>query len=227
MSDLPTLTGPSRPPAGGGPAKQLVILLHGLGADGNDLIDLASAVGRVLPEAAFVAPDAPFPCDMAPFGRQWFSFQNLDPVQLPARVTATAPILDAFIDQSLATYGLTDRDLALFGFSQGCMMALHVALRRKAPCAAVLGYSGALVGVDTLAGEMTARPPIFLAHGDQDPVVRFESLSSAEAVLRGVGIAVTAVPRPGVGHGIDPDGLAQGTRFLVQAFQAAQTDKAP
>ncbi|HET8728087.1 MAG TPA: alpha/beta fold hydrolase, partial [Alphaproteobacteria bacterium] len=154
----------SHPPASGGAPRRLVLLLHGLGADGRDLIGLAPHWAPYLPDAEFLAPDAPDPCDMAPFGYQWFSLQEHTPARLEAGVRAAAGPLDAFIDQALAERGLTDADLALVGFSQGTMMALHVALRRKQPCAAIVGYSGALVAPETLAAEIGARPPVLLVH---------------------------------------------------------------
>src|SRR5438128_905626 len=110
---LPKLTGPVHRPLSGGKAKKLVLLLHGLGADGNDLIGLAPVLARILPDAEFVAPNAPYPCDMAPYGFQWFSLQERDPETILAGVRATAPILDAFVDEALATRGLAEKDLAL------------------------------------------------------------------------------------------------------------------
>src|SRR5215469_5079921 len=151
---LPSLSGPVHKPASGGAPRQLVILLHGLGADGNDLIGLAPYWAPLLPEAEFVSPDAPFPCDMAPFGRQWFSLQDRSPAAILAGVRASAPILDAFLDDALAARELAPAQLALVGFSQGTMMSLYVAPRRTAPVAGVVGYSGALVGTDALAQEI-------------------------------------------------------------------------
>jgi len=116
-------------------ARALVVFLHGLGADGNDLISLAPLLESVLPDTAFASPHAPFPCDMAPLGRQWFSLQDRDPDVLLAGVQAAAPLLNAFLDQELKAHGLSDERLALVGFSQGTMIALHVALRRPRPCA--------------------------------------------------------------------------------------------
>ncbi|HXZ01107.1 MAG TPA: prolyl oligopeptidase family serine peptidase [Stellaceae bacterium] len=215
---LPNLSGPSRPPASGGKPRQLVVLLHGLGADGNDLIGLAPAWAPLLPDAAFLSPHAPYPCDMAPFGRQWFSLQDLSPAAILAGVRAAAPMLDAFIDQSLAALGLADRALALVGFSQGTMMSLYVGLRRAQPCAGILGYSGALVGADRLAQEIRARPPVLLVHGDADEVVPPQALPAAKAALAAAGVAVEAVTCPGLGHGIDQAGLTRGGDFLRRAF---------
>ncbi len=208
--------GPAQAP--NGRPKELVILLHGLGADGNDLISLAPLFAQVLPGAAFVAPNAPFPCDMAPFGRQWFSFQDREPAAVLAGVRATAPHLGAFIDSELERAGLPDERLVLLGFSQGTMVALHTAIRRARPCAAVIGYSGALVGAELLAEEVRSRPPVLLVHGQADEVVPFESMAAAEQALRGAGFLVHGETRPGLGHGIDETGLQLGAAMLKQSL---------
>ena len=139
------LTGPTVAPASGGPAQQLVVFLHGLGADGDDLIELAPYFATALPDAAFIAPHAPEPCDMAPFGRQWFSLRDQSPEAMLAGVRHAAPILDDFLNVQLAEHCLGPDKLLLVGFSQGTMMALHLALRRKVAPAAVVGFSGLLV----------------------------------------------------------------------------------
>lgn len=215
---LPKLTGPSVEPASGGPAAQLVILLHGVGVDGNDLIGLAPFLSSILPDAAFVAPDAPEAFDMAPFGRQWFSLQDRTASVIAAGVRATAPILDAYIDEQLALWGVNDSDLALVGFSQGTMMALHVALRRAKPPAAVVGFSGALVDVASLPAEITAKPRVLLIHGEDDEVVNPASLPTAENALAAVGVPVLTELRPGLGHGIDGVGAQLALKFLGQTF---------
>ena len=208
--------------AADGRPRELVILLHGLGADGNDLISLAPLFAQALPEAAFVSPNAPFPCDMAPpgasMGRQWFSFQDRDPAAVLAGVRAAAAHLDAFIDAELERAGLPDARLVLLGFSQGTMMALHTAIRRARPCAAVIGYSGALVAAELLAEEVRSRPPVLLVHGDADEVVPFPSMAAAEQALRGAGFLVHGEARPGLGHGIDEAGLRLGATMLKQSL---------
>ena len=133
------LSGPRMPPRAGGPPRQLVVLLHGVGADGQDLIELAPAMAAALPGAAFVAPNAPEPCDMTAFGCQWFSLRDRRPDALLLGVQAAASLIDAFLDAELERYGLADGQLALLGFSQGAMLALLVAPRRTRPLAAVLG----------------------------------------------------------------------------------------
>ena len=165
------LSGPNQPPLAGGKPRHLVVLLHGYGSDGNDLIGLAPHWAEALPDTEFVSPHAPFPCEMGPFGHQWFSFDDRAPAAILAGTKAAANILNSFLDEALAARGLTDRDLALVGFSQGTMMALYVALRRPQAVAAVVGYSGALVGAETLAAEIRSRPPVLLVHGDADTMV--------------------------------------------------------
>jgi phospholipase/carboxylesterase len=214
------LDGPRFGPASGATPEALIILLHGVGADGEDLLGLAPQLAQLLPGAVFVSPHAPFPCDMAPFGRQWFSLQDRSPVAIQSGVRAAAPILDAFIDAELARYELGDERLALLGFSQGTMMSLYVALRRARPCAGVLGYSGALVGPDDLAAEIKSRPPVLLIHGDADDIVPIQVLPAAVAALEACGVPVTSQRRPGLGHGIDQEGLVLGVRFLIDRLSS-------
>ena len=214
-----TLSGPRLAPASGRAPKALIVLLHGVGADGQDLIGLAPHWARHLPEAEFLSPDGPEPCDMAPYGRQWFSLQDRTPAVLEAGLQATLPIVNNFLDQALAERGLTDADLALVGFSQGTMTALYTALRRPNPCAAVVGYSGRLLGAQ--AGDIRSRPPVLLVHGEDDQVLPFESMAMAAAALQGVGVTVETLARPGLGHGIDPEGLAAGLEMLARHLPQA------
>lgn len=215
---FPMLDGPRLAPLSGEPARQLIVLLHGVGADGNDLIGLAPIVAQALPDAAFVAPDAPFPCDMAPFGRQWFSLMDRSPNRMLEGSRVAAPILDRFIDVELARHGLDDSHLALVGFSQGTMMALHAGLRRVAPPAGILGYSGVIVGADTLEGDLRVRPPVMLIHGDEDTVVPFTLHGLTVAALEAHDVPIEAHTRPGLGHSIDEEGLALGVAFLRRIF---------
>jgi phospholipase/carboxylesterase len=206
------------PPAGGGKPTALVVLLHGLGADGADLLGLAPAWCAMLPGVEFVAPDAPEPCDMAPVGYQWFSLQSRDPLTMMAGVTRAAPVLDAFLDEVLAERGLDESRLALVGFSQGTMMALHVGLRRARQPAAIVGYSGALLAGPELFLQVRARPPVLLVHGDADPIVPVSALDAAAIGLRAVGISVETERRPGLGHSIDEVGLERGAALLMRTL---------
>jgi phospholipase/carboxylesterase len=215
-----SLSGPSRAPKAGGAPRRLVILLHGLGADGNDLIGLAPYWAALLPDAEFLSPNAPFPCDMAPSGYQWYSAQSRTPEAMLAGVRAAAPILDAFIDSAMAERGLGEDETALVGFSQGAMMSLFVGLRRARALAGILAYSGRLVGAGTLAAELRARPRTLLVHGTEDPLVPYEEMAAAEAALTEAGVPVEAVPCVGLGHAIDEAGLERGGRFLGDALTA-------
>ena len=179
-----SLNGPRLAPASGGRAKQLVVFLHGYGADGNDLIGLGRHWAGLLPDAAFVSPHAPEPCAMNPFGgRQWFALTFRDPSERWRGVQKAGPVLNAFLDAELAAHGLGDDALALVGFSQGTMMALHVGLRRARPPAGIVGYSGMLAGVEHLPGQISARPPVLLIHGDADEVIPVEAMVQALSLI--------------------------------------------
>ena len=212
------IDGPRRAPASGGKAKQLVVFLHGLGADGGDLISLVPHISRIIPDAAFASPHAPFPCDMAPTGLQWFSLAEMSMASLLAGAEMARPILDNFLDSELAAHDLTPDKLAVFGFSQGAMMALHCCLRRSAPVGAIIGCSGLLIAPENLAGEIKARPPVTLLHGTEDMVVPFQSMDAAEQSLKALGVAVQSFARPGLGHGIDQEGLSLAAEHLRQAL---------
>ena len=209
------LDGPSILPASGGDPKQLVVLLHGYGADGNDLISLASDWRKALPDAAFLSPHAPEPCAASPFGgRQWFELTMRNPEERWRGVQKAAPDLQAYLDRQLETYGLGDDALALVGFSQGTMMGLYVAPRRDEQLACIVGFSGRLVANDDLATAAKVRPPVLLVHGDQDQMIAVSELSAAETALRAAGFDVQSHISRGVGHGIAPDGLTLALRFL-------------
>lgn len=208
------LDGPRWGPAAGGAPKRLVVLLHGLGADGFDLIDLAPSWGQAVPEALFIAPHAPEPCDLAPFGRQWFSLGDRSPAQMLAGLRVAAEKLDAFLDAETARLGLSAGDVALMGFSQGAMTALFCGLRRRAAPAAILAYAGRLVAPETLEAELSARPPVLLVHGEEDPIVPAEASRAAESALHALGVPVEAAYRPGLDHALDEAGISLGALTL-------------
>ncbi len=205
-------------PADGGPARQLVVLCHGVGADGHDLIDLAPEWGKAVPHAAFAAPDGPEPYDMAPMGRQWFSLADRTPARLEAGVASARVALDAFLDAELARLGLPAEAYALMGFSQGAMTALYTGLRRVAAPRAILAFSGALLAPQELAAQRRNTAPVLLVHGEMDGVVPVERSRQAESALRAAGVPVESLYEPGLGHGIAPAGLSVGALFLQRAF---------
>lgn len=208
------LDGPRLGPRPGETASRLVVLLHGVGADGNDLIALAPYFRAVMPDALVVAPNAPEPFDMAPFGYQWFSIRDLEAMPRLDGVRRAAPILDRFIDAELARLGLEEDRLILCGFSQGAMMALHVALRRERPVQALISHSGMLIGPEHLAGEIRSRPPVLLTHGAADDVVPAAALPAAKAALEAEGVSVRTHLVPGLGHGIDETTVRAALGFL-------------
>ena len=214
------LDGP-RLAARGGQAKRLVVFLHGYGADGNDLIEIGRAWQQYLPHAAFVSPNAPEACAGAPMGRQWFPLTFRDPDERWRGVNAAAPILNSFLDAELARRKLPDSALALVGFSQGTMMALHVGLRRATAPAAIVGYSGLLAlpagaAADTVAGEIRSRPPVLLVHGDRDDLIPAQALFQAAQGLAALGVPAEWHLSAGLGHGIDGEGLRHGGEFLAR-----------
>jgi len=208
------IDGPRLSPSSGAPARKLVVFLHGYGADGNDLIDLGRMFAPVLPDAAFVSPNAPDPCDQSPMGRQWFPLAMGDPHLYWQGVEHGAPALTAFLDAELDRLGLTDRDLALVGFSQGTMMALHVGLRRPGGVAGIVGYSGLLAGPEHLADPGVRKVPILLVHGEADPIIPVMALHASVAALGAAGINTEWHVSPGLAHGIDEAGLRLGADFL-------------
>lgn len=209
------IDGPRRGTASGAAPSSLVVFLHGLGADGADLIALADPLAQVLPDTEFVSPDAPFPCDMAPMGRQWFSLQERSGEALLAGARHAAPFVDALLDAELARTGLAADRLALVGFSQGTMMSLYCALRRPQAVAGVVGFSGILIAPENLPAEIVSKPPVLLVHGTDDPVVPFAAMAAAEAGLRAAGVQVSSHARPGLPHGIDPGGLQLAAQALT------------
>lgn len=211
------VNGASLKPRSGGAPKKIVLLLHGFGSSGTDMISLAPQWQDTLPDTLFLAPHAPQRCGMMGAGYQWWGLSGFAPSALAAGAASAAPAIDAFIDRKLAQYELTEADLALVGFSQGTMMALHVALRRPKAVAAVVGYSGMLAGTAALADHL-AKPPVLLVHGTTDPVVPIAALHMSESELKRLGVDVTTHISYGVGHTVDPVGLRLGREFVAKAF---------
>jgi phospholipase/carboxylesterase len=219
------LDGPRLAPRSG-PARQLVVFLHGYGADGKDLIDIGRAWQGILPHAAFVSPHAPEPCGQAPVGRQWFPLTFRNPDERWTGVNAAGPQLEQFLDAELKRRNLPPGALALVGFSQGTMMALHVGLRRAIAPAAIVGYSGIFVlpnnaAPEAFVGEIKSRPPVLLIHGDRDDLIPAQALFHASQALAALDIPVEWHLSAGVGHGIDAEGLRQGGEFLARRLVLA------
>ena len=197
-------------------ASSVLVFLHGYGADGGDLLGLGNVLAPHLPGTAFYAPDAPERCVNNPMGFQWFPIPWLDgSSEEMARASMAQSIddINAFLDKVLADEGLTPDRMIVVGFSQGTMMALHVLPRRDQPVAGIVGFSGRLLAPELL-GDIGVRPPILLAHGDQDPMVPFADMGLAAEALRGADFDVHTHVMPGTGHGISPDGLSVALDFI-------------
>lgn len=204
-----------------GPEKagSVVVFLHGYGADGADLLGLSEPLAQHLPTTAFYAPDAPEPCRNNPMGYQWFPIPWLDgSSEVDARISMGQSVaaLNEFLDTVLMAEELTPDRMVLVGFSQGTMMALHVAPRRDAAVAGVVGFSGRLLSPEALEAEARVKPPVLLIHGDQDEVVPFDDMAIAGQALQQAGFTVYGHVMEGTGHGISPDGLSVALAFLKE-----------
>ena len=207
-----TFSGPIVEPTSG-QTKRIVILLHGYGSSGEDLISLASCWQPCLPDTLFIAPNAPEPWETSPQqGYQWFSLPDLSSRTLLEGIETALPFLHSIMDEMLERYCLAEEQVALTGFSQGAMMALAAGLSRARRLAAVIAYSGTLVYPG--AKPVQSRPPVLLVHGDRDDVVPFSCLATSENQLKKRGVPVTALICQNIGHGIDPLGLQKGGAFL-------------
>jgi phospholipase/carboxylesterase len=223
---MTSLSGPRFGPAAQGAPRQLVVICHGVGANGQDLIAIAPMLAEALPHAVFVAPDGPEPYDMIPpgnadEGRQWFSLKDWHPEVMEAGVRAAHDGLSRYIDDTLAEFGIPPTEYALTGFSQGAMMALFTGLRRPTPPRVILAYSGMLLAPMELRAEIANRARVLLVHGEDDEVVPAEASSVAADVLQSLDVPVELIMRRGLGHSIDGEGIAAGARGLQEAFPAA------
>jgi len=210
------LDGPRLAPITGSRPDGLVVLVHGYGSNGDDLIALAAIIQPMLQTVAFVAPNAPSRLPHMADARQWWPITTFSAAERAAGAAAAAPALDAFLSHELQQSGLAADRLLLVGFSQGTMMSLHVGLRRETPLAGIIGISGALVAPERLASEIRSRPPVLLIHGTADDVVPFRSLEIAEGALAAAGVPVETHVSPGVGHTVSEDGLAAAAGFAAR-----------
>ncbi|MBM7067333.1 alpha/beta hydrolase [Actibacterium sp. 188UL27-1] len=217
------LTVARREPKSGNVASA-VVFLHGYGANGADLMGLADPLAEHMPDTLFLAVDAPETCVNNPMGYQWFPIPHMDgsdPQAAGASFAQSVDDLNAFLDHMLLQERLEHKQVILLGFSQGTMMSLHVAARRSAPFAGVVGFSGRLLQPERLAAEVTSKPPVMLLHGDRDPVVPYESMQEAAEPLADNDFDVYTHTMAGAPHTISPDGLQQAYAFMADALRKA------
>lgn len=204
-----------------GEDSSLVIFLHGYGADGPDLLGLADPLSEHLPDTVFMAPNAPERCIGNPMGYQWFPIPWIDgssEEESEAGMARAVDDLNAYIDAAMEEEGVSEAETILVGFSQGTMMALHIAPRRRDQFAGVVAFSGRLLRPELLAEEAISKPPVILIHGDQDDVVPPISMPEAGDALQEAGFPVYGHVMEGTGHGIAPDGLSVALSFIGQQF---------
>ena len=197
-------------------AEWLVVFLHGYGSSGGDLMAFADYWQNSMPTVAFSAPDGPTPTKDGGF--QWVGKRPGSDPRLYDDAVAAQPTVDAFIDGELARLGLDASRLALVGFSQGTLMALHIGLRRAVTPAAILGYAGGLVGREHLVADITSRPPVMLINGELDELAPVYGMHVALKALTEAGVVAAGQALPGLGHAVDADALIIGGRFLLSAF---------
>jgi len=215
----PKLSGPMSPPRKG-PPEHIIVLLHGYGADGNDLIGLAGQWHPHFPGALIVSPHAPEPCDQAPMGRQWFALDLVSMAPDPAGVQRATAAVNLLLADLWAQTGLAAKQTTLIGFSQGAMLALHVGLRQSEPLAGIVAFSGLIADPNLLESEIASRPPVCLAHGELDPVVPVEGSRAAARVLEKLGVETRLHISPGQGHTITREGLDFATTFMGEVLPA-------
>jgi phospholipase/carboxylesterase len=217
----PLLSGPRFGPVSGAAPKSLMVMLHGYGSDGHDLIDLGQAWAGLLPDTLFVSPNAPERCAMSPMGYQWF------PIALDrtiSRITGAAvarPAVIAHLESLWAETGLSAAETYLMGFSQGAMMALHAGLSLPQRLRGIIGFSGAFIAPEGFGTAPVPASPVCLVHGAADQVVAPELSRSAERELKAAGADVRLLISPGVAHGISPQGLEFASAFIAEQEQAA------
>ncbi len=229
MAVVNALQGHIQEPANGKAPTAALVLLHGYGSNGADLIGLAPFFARALPHVIFYSPNAPLALEGGfSDGYQWFSLRNFDPDRLRQDPTLrakyfeniaddiarSAGVINTYLDEILAAHKLAPNRLALLGFSQGCMLSLYVALRRTPQIAGIAGYSGELLFPQRLATEMKAKPPVALIHGEEDPVIPSFRTQDAEKALKEVGVSCRSLLVPNLQHGIDQSGAQFGADFL-------------
>jgi phospholipase/carboxylesterase len=211
------IKGPGLLPSSGGKAKKLVVLFHGYGSNGEDLLDLAHYWSPLLPETEFLAPNGPDIWESHPSGYQWFSLKNFTPSYVYAGLNELRSRLRDYLVDALAERDLTPSDLAVAGFSQGGMVALDMMFALPG-LRGIICYSGGFYPPRGMALPNSSRPEILLVHGDADTVVPYVSFQEAQRQLKESGIHPQTLTCSGLGHSIDEQGLKMGAKFLATLF---------
>lgn len=197
--------------------KKLVLFLHGYGANGSDLINISNLWKEFLPDVAFYSPNAPFKCDLNPFGYQWFPLNERTENELKKGIELSSPYLKKFVDHILKENNLRLKDLLVVGFSQGTILSLNHFTKQQFPCAGILGYSGLFHYSEKEVKKLDF--PIQLFHGELDEVIDNSYSSKACEDLKKFDYEVNYILGKNLGHSIDENGLKIGLKFLKRVFK--------
>ena len=198
--------------------KQVVVLCHGYGGDGRDISTLANNWQRFLPEAIFLCPNAPEICTVNPQGYQWFDLSSDKEEVILEKSLAAEEKLNTFLDQVLDNFQLEFNSLALVGFSQGCMMNIQIALKKKEQINCLVGYSGKIINQKYLSNNIHSKPKIFLMHGANDTIVSPTHLLEAKEYLTNRGLKIKTKLFKDCEHRIPVEGSSLGLGFLRKNF---------
>ena len=194
--------------------KLAVVLCHGYGGDGQDISNLAFNWKRFLPEVIFLCPNAPEVCTVNPQGYQWFDLTS-DKEEMILEKSLVAEVkLNIFLDQVLDNFQLDSNNLALVGFSQGCMISIQIALKKKKKINCLIGYSGKIINQKHLSDNINSKPKIFLMHGANDTIVSSTHLLEAKEYLAKHGLKVKTKMFKDCEHKIPVEGVSLGLSFL-------------
>ncbi len=217
MNSTKLLSGPEEIPA---KVDSVIIFLHGLGSNGDDLMGLSGYFKEVLPKTAFLSPNAPFALPMAYNGYQWFDLWDRSQLQIEQGVRATAPMIVDFINATAKRFKVPLSRIILVGFSQGTMMALHTGLRLIEELGGIVGFSGAMISPETLNNEKLENlPPVLLVHGLADPIVPAMASQYACSTIENAGGKVRYTQCPFLVHSIDDAGIKEAVAFAQAVLE--------
>ena len=194
--------------------RQVIILCHGYGGDGKDISALAINWQRFLPDAIFLCPNAPEVCVVNPQGYQWFDLTSEKKEIILEKSLIAEEKLNTFLDQVLNNFQLEPFNLALVGFSQGCMIGIQVGLKKKEQINCLIGYSGKVINQKHLSDNINSKPKMFLMHGANDTIVPPTHLLEAKEYLKNHGINVRTKMFKNCEHKIPMEGSSLGLAFL-------------
>ena len=194
--------------------KQAIILCHGYGGDGRDISMLATNWQRFLPEAVFLCPNAPEVCAVNAQGYQWFDLSSDKEEVILEKSLVAETKLNTFLDQVLDNFQLATNNLALVGFSQGCMMSIQIALKKKKQISCLVGYSGKVINQKHLSNNINSKPKIFLMHGANDIIVSPTYLLEAKEYLVSHGLKIKTKMLKDCEHKISVEASSLGLKFL-------------